>query len=266
MLKGQLFFILLQICENYLDRCAFDTRLTFSFLISRKKGDRWLRLGDVARNEVIVVRCPCGRSVEYHPGFFTASVSGAKGGTNHGTDFLIAARGKSRKLTSGLVETEVGATLTNAFARIVDGGPRARMADIAPLVRRPIEIDLESSYPELGVRSFGKGTFHKPALSGLEVGTKRLFRIEKGDLVFNIVFAWEGAVAVAQKADDGRVGSHRFLTCVPEEGRATSTFLRYFFLTKEGIELLGKASPGGAGRNRTLGVEALVCRLANQLI
>jgi hypothetical protein len=34
-----------------------------------KKGDRWLRLGDLAPHEVIVVRCPCGRSVEYHKGF-----------------------------------------------------------------------------------------------------------------------------------------------------------------------------------------------------
>ena len=34
-----------------------------------KKGDRWLRLGDLAAHEVIVVRCPCGRSVEYHKGF-----------------------------------------------------------------------------------------------------------------------------------------------------------------------------------------------------
>ena len=34
-----------------------------------KKGDRWLRLGDLAAHEVIVVHCPCGRSVEYHPGF-----------------------------------------------------------------------------------------------------------------------------------------------------------------------------------------------------
>ena len=33
------------------------------------KGDRWLRLGDLAAHEVIMVRCPCGRSVEYPPGF-----------------------------------------------------------------------------------------------------------------------------------------------------------------------------------------------------
>jgi hypothetical protein len=34
-----------------------------------KKGDRWLRLGDLASHEVIVVHCPYGRSVEYHKGF-----------------------------------------------------------------------------------------------------------------------------------------------------------------------------------------------------
>ena len=33
------------------------------------KGDRWLRLGDLAAHEVIVVCCPCERSVEFPPGF-----------------------------------------------------------------------------------------------------------------------------------------------------------------------------------------------------
>ena len=34
-----------------------------------KTGDRWLCLGDVLSHEVIVVRCPCGRSVEYPAGY-----------------------------------------------------------------------------------------------------------------------------------------------------------------------------------------------------
>ena len=34
-----------------------------------KKGDRWLRFGDLAAHEVIVVRCSCGRSVEYPAGY-----------------------------------------------------------------------------------------------------------------------------------------------------------------------------------------------------
>ena len=38
---------------------------------------------------------------------------------------------------------------------------------------------------------------------------------------------------------------------------ATSHFLCFYFLTNEGLELIRAASPGGAGRNRTLGLEAL---------
>lgn len=169
----------------------------------------------------------------------------------------VAQRIEQRAQTARLMEAELAAALMAGFQKLVVRAPRVPMRDVAPLVRRPVEINPEDKYPELGVRSFGKGTFHKPALSGFEVGTKRLFRIEGGDLLFNIVFAWEGAVAVATAADDGRMGSHRFLTCVPNPTLATSEFLRFFFLTTDGIERLGKASPGGAGRNRTLGLEAL---------
>lgn len=155
------------------------------------------------------------------------------------------------------VTIEIESTLRAAFARIVADAPRVAMGKIAPLVRRPVTIDPDGSYPELGVRSFGKGTFHKPALPGIEVGSKKLFTIEAGDLVFNIVFAWEGAVAVSSSCDAGRVGSHRFLTCVPDPDLATAEFLRFWFLGEEGMLALGQASPGGAGRNRTLGIKAL---------
>ena len=94
-------------------------------------------------------------------------------------------------------------------------------------------------------------------MTGLEVGTKKLYRIENNDLLFQIVFAWEGAVAVAKPKDSGRFGSHRFLTCVPKQGLSSSSFLCFYFLTSKGLEDLGKASPGGAGRNRTLGLKAL---------
>lgn len=71
------------------------------------------------------------------------------------------------------------------------------------------------------------------------------------------VFAWEGAIAVARPGDANRVGSHRFITCVPQPGVATAPFLCFFFLTDEGLDLIRAASPGGAGRNRTLGLKAL---------
>lgn len=136
--------------------------------------------------------------------------------------------------------------------------PKAPLGDIAPIVRRPVAILQDQAYPEMGIRSFGRGTFHKPALSGTDVGTKRLFRIEPGDLVFSNVFAWEGAIAVASSTDIGRFGSHRFITCVVDSSRVNATFLKLYLATApEGREQVLKASPGGAGRNRTLGVEKM---------
>lgn len=171
-------------------------------------------------------------------------------------DAAAAAMAARITAASGL-EAELAATKAAAFDRITRDAPRLTMAEVAPLVRRPVTIDPDATYPELGVRSFGKGTFHKLPLAGIDVGSKKLFSIEPSDLVFNIVFAWEGAVAVAEASDMGRVGSHRFLSCVPDPANATATFLRYWFLSEEGLLALGRASPGGAGRNRTLGIKAL---------
>ena len=155
------------------------------------------------------------------------------------------------------VDAEIDAMLAAAFARIIADASLLPMAEVAPLVRRPVQIDLDAVYPELGVRSFGRGTFHKPPLTGIDVGSKKLFSIMPGDLLFNIVFAWEGAVAVARDEDEQRVGSHRFLSCVPASDLATATFLRYWFLSPAGLLALNRASPGGARRNRTLGIKAL---------
>lgn len=156
------------------------------------------------------------------------------------------------------IERDADRLLAVHFRDAIADAPMRSMVEVAPLVRREIAIELEGSYPELGIRSFGKGTFHKPPLSGADVGTKRLFSIEPGDLLFSNVFAWEGAIAVAQAEDAGRFGSHRFITCRVDPDITSPEFLRYYFLTDAGLEKIGEASPGGAGRNRTLGLEKLM--------
>ena len=172
---------------------------------------------------------------------------------------LDALADKVRQVNEHLdaIERDADRLLAVRFRDAIADAPVRPMAEVAPLVRREIAIELEGSYPELGIRSFGKGTFHKPPLSGADVGTKRLFSIEPGDLLFSNVFAWEGAIAVAQPEDVGRFGSHRFITCRVNPHITSAEFLRYYFLTDTGLEKIGEASPGGAGRNRTLGLEKL---------
>lgn len=175
------------------------------------------------------------------------------------TTHLDVLANNTRNLASHLdaIDADAERLLAQQFEHAIAGATYRPMAEVAPLIRRETPIDPAASYPELGIRSFGKGTFHKPALPGLEVGTKRLFRIQAGDLLFSNVFAWEGAIAIASVEDHGRFGSHRFMTCVVNPAVARTEFVHYYLLSPEGIERVRAASPGGAGRNRTLGVVKL---------
>lgn len=168
----------------------------------------------------------------------------------------VAALVDARRNAIEAAGRETQALLLKAFQRAIDGAPLRPMAEVAPLVRRPVEIDLDASYPELGVRSFGRGTFHKPDLLGADLSWQKLFLVQQGDLVFSNIKAWEGAFAVAGPDDHGRVGSHRYLTCVPTQGLATADFI-WFYLQTSGLGKVQSASPGSADRNRTLGQGAL---------
>ena len=118
---------------------------------------------------------------------------------------------------------------------------------------KPVEVDSNSTYREIGVRSHGKGVFHKEVVSGKELGDKRVFWVHPDAFVVNIVFAWEHAVAKTSEEEQGFIASHRFPMYLPKENRVDLRFFTLFFKSKRGKYLLELASPGGAGRNKTLG-------------
>lgn len=130
--------------------------------------------------------------------------------------------------------------------------PLVRLSDVLTLQRRWLQPEVERRYTEIGVRSYGRGIFHKAPVTGADLGTKRVLRIESGDLVLMNVFAWEGAVAVAGDAEDGTIGSHRYATYTADPQRCSMEFLNLYFKTEPGRDILRRVSPGSAGRNRTL--------------
>lgn len=80
-----------------------------------------------------------------------------------------------------------------------------------------------------------------------------MFWVEPDCFVVNIVFAWERAVARTRKSDKGKIASHRFPMYKLKTNKADLNFICTFFKTQRGNEIMQFASPGGAGRNRTLG-------------
>ena len=118
-------------------------------------------------------------------------------------------------------------------------------------VRRPIVVEADKEYREIGIRSWGKGIFHKETVQGAMLGEKSVFRIEPGDFVLNIVFAWEGAVSLVSENEKGMIASHRFPTFRPSPD-VDIDYLLMVFQSGQGRRLMDVNSPGAAGRNKTL--------------
>lgn len=120
-------------------------------------------------------------------------------------------------------------------------------------VEHPVDVQPDQMYTQIGIRSHGKGLFYKEPISGTELGNKSVYWIEPDCFILNIVFAWEQAIAKTTQAEVGMIGSHRFPMYKPVKDLVDIDYLIAYLLTKRGTDILEAASPGGAGRNRTLG-------------
>lgn len=128
-----------------------------------------------------------------------------------------------------------------------------KCSSIFDKVRNSVDVKKNEKYKQIGIRSHGKGLFYKEEVTGKELGNKRVFWVEPNVFVVNIVFAWERAVARTTENDLGLIASHRFPMYKPKEVILDLDYITYFFKTNKGKSLLELASPGGAGRNKTLG-------------
>lgn len=106
-------------------------------------------------------------------------------------------------------------------------------------------------YKRVSVRSHAKGTFQQKVDDPKKVAMDKLFVVKENDLIVNITFAWEHAIAIASKSDNGLLVSHRFPT-YRADGKSNINFLRYLISMENFRKKLEFISPGGAGRNRVL--------------
>ncbi|MCS4298918.1 type I restriction enzyme S subunit [Acinetobacter sp. BIGb0196] len=139
------------------------------------------------------------------------------------------------------------------FKEFNGGWTKQRVDSFLERVSNPVDVIADQQYTQIGIRSHGKGIFHKESIDGKSLGNKRVFWVEPSAFVVNIVFAWERAIAVTSDAENGMIASHRFPMYLPKNNLSNVNFLRYLFVTDKGQSYLELASPGGAGRNKTLG-------------
>lgn len=129
----------------------------------------------------------------------------------------------------------------------------ASLSKVVKQVKNSVTPEDNKLYKQIGIRSHAKGIFYKEEVTGLSLGNKSVFQIEPDCFIVNIVFAWEHAIAKTTINEVGMIASHRFPMYKPVKDELDLDYLLHFFKSKKGKELLGLASPGGAGRNKTLG-------------
>lgn len=125
-----------------------------------------------------------------------------------------------------------------------------KLSDVIINKQRPVPKP-NKPYWRLGVKSWAKGTFHIFVEKPDDVHMEELYVVHENDLIVNITFAWEHAIAIVEKEDEGLLVSHRFPTYefkknqIPQFYKAVISQLLF-------KEMLENISPGGAGRNRVL--------------
>ena len=112
-------------------------------------------------------------------------------------------------------------------------------------------VDLEISYPNVGILSFGRGLFEKPPIDGSRTSATKLFRIRAGQFIYSRLFAFEGAYAVVGKQFDGYFVSNEFPTFAVDTTRAHPDFLVACFRAPDVWQDLARHGKGlGVRRQR----------------
>lgn len=147
------------------------------------------------------------------------------------------------------------------FSVFSDEWVEIQLGDAVERYKELIETP-KGGYWRLGVRSHAKGTFLSYVAAGKQLEEKELSKVVANALIVNIVFAWEHAAAITTAEDTKALVSHRFPQFIFHNDMV-SAFFKYAILDERFRYHLWLSSPSGAGRNKTLSINDMLCYQMN---
>lgn len=130
--------------------------------------------------------------------------------------------------------------------------PEVKLDELLTPVSRAERVDPTKTYRILGAHWYAKGLYTKDVLTGAEIQAARVYRVEKGDFVYNRLFAWKGSFALASDENDGCYVSNEFPCFSVNVSRLEGKYL-WFYFSRQSIwnEALGLSTGGTpTSRNR----------------
>ena len=138
---------------------------------------------------------------------------------------------------------------------------RRPVGELVQQVRREESVDPAMEYRLLGVRWYGEGLFAREQKMGHEVAAAKLYRVKRGDFVYNRLFAWKGSFAVVEPHLDGCYVSGEFPTFEVDHANLDVRYLLALFTDPAIWGLVEDRSTGGTPTSRNRLKEAAFLNL-----
>ena len=129
---------------------------------------------------------------------------------------------------------------------------KVKLAEVLNPVSRPVRVEPTATYSILGAHWYANGLYTKDVLPGAQIQANNLYRVKKGDFVYNRLFGWKGSFAVATNENDNCFVSNEFPCFDVKPDRADPQYIwRYFSLPRVWDEVLNLSTGGTpTSRNR----------------
>lgn len=103
------------------------------------------------------------------------------------------------------------------------------LKDVMALDLDPHRVEAGQTYPNIGIYSFGRGTFSKQAIDAAKTSASTLYRVRAGQIIYSRLFAFEGAYSSVPAEHDGAFVSNEFPTFTVDTTRAVPAFINWLF-------------------------------------
>lgn len=124
--------------------------------------------------------------------------------------------------------------------------------------RDAIEVKAAAEYPNFGIYSYGRGTFEKPPIQGIETSAGTLFRVRAGQFIYSRLFAFEGAFAIIPREFDGWFVSNEYPTFDFISDEILPQYLLAYFRAPQTWSALKPLSKGLGHRRQRVHPERLL--------
>lgn len=126
----------------------------------------------------------------------------------------------------------------------------ASVADVVKQLKTRVKVEKDKEYKLIGVKWYGKGTFHRETVLGSEIGATVLYPVVPNALIYNRLFAWKKSFAVVPSEHDKHFVSGEFPQFIVDDNKVLPHFLYLFFTLNATIQAVNALSIGSAAVSR----------------